>query len=105
MIRPLFLTAVITAANLCGQKTKVPESKPELPGPGIPLCARFPGGPVIILDGSGNLRIVYKPEAADSAPRSLEALKSQYEASMSRLDITVQKLPNGGTATNGGTTH
>ena len=53
----------------------------------------------MILEGSGNLKIIYKPTDADLAPLSLEALKSQYEAMMGRFEITVKTLPNGGTVT------
>ncbi len=100
MTKQLLLTALIATAGVYAQEAKAPETKaPELPGPAIPLCSTFSGGPVMILDGSANLKFIYKPTAADLAPLSLDAMKSQYEALMSRFEITVKTLPNGGTVT------
>lgn len=90
MIRRLLPTALIATASVCAQETKVPEGKIELPVTAMPLCSTFRGSPVMMVDGSGNLKIIYKPTAADLAPPSLEAL-------MGQADITVKKSPNSGT--------
>ena len=71
------------------QEAKAPEAKVELPAIAIPLCDTFPGGPVMIVDGAGKLKIVYKPTAADLTPPSLDPL-------IGRVDRIVKKLPDSG---------